>query len=73
MPVPKFVVPGDDPDTWIKPVAGKPLTFQTVGVGKPQDVTLIPFHKLFGERYSIYWTILLPGEEEVAPPDSRQN
>jgi DUF1680 family protein len=73
VPVPKFLVPNVNPDTWIKPVAGKPLTFQTDGVGKPQDVTLVPFYKLFGERYSIYWTILPPGREETAPLGRRQN
>jgi uncharacterized protein len=70
--VPKFNVPQSDPNTWIKPVAGKSLTFQTAGVGKPNDVTLIPFYKLFDERYSIYWTIFLPGQEEAKPPAKRR-
>jgi len=64
-PVPKFNVPNDDPKTWMTAVSGKPLTFQSVNVGAPNDVTLIPFYKLFGRRYSIYWTILLPGQEET--------
>jgi len=55
--VPKFVVAQDDLNSWIKPVPGKPLTFRTVNVGKPNDVTLIPFYKLFGQRYAIYWEI----------------
>lgn len=42
-------------EDWIKPVDGKTLTFRTSGAGHPNDVTLIPFYKLFGERYSIYW------------------
>jgi hypothetical protein len=42
---------------WIKPVAGKSLTFRTVGAGRPKDVTLVPYHKLFGQRYGIYWHI----------------
>jgi DUF1680 family protein len=70
--VPKFRVPGIDVNSWIKPVAGKSLTFQTAGVGQPKDVTLIPFYKLFGERYSIYWTILLPGQEEGKPNSRRR-
>jgi len=55
--VPKFVTSSDDPNTWIKPVAGKSLTFQTVNVGKPHDVTLVPFYKLFDKRYAIYWEL----------------
>jgi DUF1680 family protein len=70
--VPKFRVPGNDQNAWIKPVAGKSLTFQTAGAGQPKDVTLIPFYKLFGERYSIYWAILLPGQEEGKPTPRRR-
>ncbi len=65
VPVPVFKVPDADPNAWISPVESEPLTFQTRGVGDPRDVTLIPFYKLFGERYSIYWTVLLPGQEEA--------
>ena len=71
--VPKFRAPGNDLNAWIKPVAGQALTFQTAGAGQPKDVTLIPFYKLFGERYSIYWTILLPGQEEGKPNPRRRN
>jgi uncharacterized protein len=49
-------------DKWIqpvrandKPVHGKPLTFRTVGAGRPDDVTLIPFYRLFDQRYCVYW------------------
>jgi hypothetical protein len=57
VPVPKLVIPNDDPKAWIKPVAGKALTFQTINVGKPADVTLVPFYKLFDQRYAIYWEL----------------
>jgi DUF1680 family protein len=61
VPVPTFEGKNDAPlDGWIKPVAGKPLTFQTVNAGKPNDVTLIPFYKLFGERYSLFWQLARP-------------
>ncbi|MBN1361587.1 MAG: glycoside hydrolase family 127 protein [Sedimentisphaerales bacterium] len=51
------VDPKTDPQTWVKPVAGRPLTFRTADVGRPRDVTLVPFHKLFGQRYTIYWRL----------------
>jgi DUF1680 family protein len=51
--VPTFVARSDDPSTWIKPVAGKPLEFRTVG--QATDVTLVPLHTLFDERYAVYW------------------
>ena len=59
--VPTFEGKNDVPlADWIKPAAGKPLTFQTVGAGKPNDVTLVPFYRLFGQRYSIYWELAKP-------------
>jgi DUF1680 family protein len=49
-------------DKWIqpagangKPVNEKPLTFRTVGAGRPVDVTLSPFYRLFDQRYCVYW------------------
>ena len=54
------IKPAAPVEDWLKPVAGAPLAFRTEGVGKPGDVTLVPFYKLFGERYSIYWQIGQP-------------
>jgi DUF1680 family protein len=39
---------------WIKPT-GQPLQFEMRGVGKPFDVTLIPFYKTYNQYYSVYW------------------
>src|SRR5262249_40871666 len=52
---PEFHAAPGDPATWIKPVAGQPLTFRTVG--QAQDVTLIPLNQLFEERYAVYWRV----------------
>ena len=49
----------------VKPVSGKPLTFQTTGLGKPNDVTLIPLYKTFEPRYTVYWTIYNPTEYDA--------
>jgi DUF1680 family protein len=46
---------GPDPRAWLAPVPDKPLTFRTVGAGTP--VELVPFHRLYGERYAIYWKV----------------
>ncbi len=51
------VDPKADPETWVKLVAGQPLTFRTADVGRPRDVTLVPFYKLFGQRYTVYWRL----------------
>jgi len=42
----------------VKPVAGEPLKFRTHDLGRPRDVTLIPFYQLHRERYSVYWKVL---------------
>ena len=42
----------------IRPVSGgPPLTFETVGIGRPGDVTLVPYHLLHHERYNLYWQL----------------
>ena len=57
-PVPWFDAKDTAPlESWIKPVAGKPLTFRTENTGRPNDVTLVPFYRLFGERYALYWQL----------------
>ena len=52
---PYFVTESDDIRTWLKPAATQPLTFRTVG--QNENVTFIPFYKLFGQRYSVYWRV----------------
>ncbi|TFG50587.1 MAG: hypothetical protein E4H40_01035 [Candidatus Brocadiia bacterium] len=56
-PVPEFFADSDRIEKWIKPVEGQPLTFKTVNAGKPRDVKLVPYYRLFDQRYSIYWRL----------------
>lgn len=50
------LVTGDKKLTdWIKPVEGRPLTFKTAGVGRPEDLSLIPFYKAYDQHYMVYW------------------
>ncbi|MBI5387336.1 MAG: glycoside hydrolase family 127 protein [Verrucomicrobia bacterium] len=39
----------------VEPVAGQPLRFRTKDLGRPQDVSLIPFYEMHHQRYSVYW------------------
>ena len=59
---PDLIPTGEGLEDWIRPVAGRPLTFQTVGAGRPGDLTLLPFYELFGKRYALYWRLF--AEEE---------
>ncbi|MFZ2054681.1 MAG: beta-L-arabinofuranosidase domain-containing protein [Candidatus Aminicenantales bacterium] len=54
-PAPDLVPPAENLEDWIKPLAGRPLTFRIFGAGRPDDVTLVPFYTLFGKRYALYW------------------
>jgi DUF1680 family protein len=53
--VPVLRAAGGRLDSWIKPITGQPLQFQTVGQQK--DVMFVPFTRISDGRYSIYWTV----------------
>jgi len=37
--------------------SGIPLKFKTDGVGRPGDVTLVPYYKMAHQHYNMYWKI----------------
>jgi uncharacterized protein len=53
--IPTFKAASEDPSSWIKPLAGRPLTYRTAG--QARDVTLAPINTMFGKRYSVYWQV----------------
>ena len=61
-PAPVFLAAEQPIDTWLKPVADKPGSFRTEGVGRDQDVDLTPFYRLHRRRYAIYWDVFTPAE-----------
>ncbi len=70
IPVPAFVVASPQQVLErVKPVPGKPLTFQTSGLAQPHDVTLTPLYRLVEPRYTVYWTIYTPAEYEKHKAD----
>jgi hypothetical protein len=61
-PIPEDVVSslktnGKPVAEWLIPVAGKPLEFVTKAGIAPREVTFIPYYKMHGERYVLYWTL----------------
>lgn len=44
-----------DETAWVEPVHGKPLEFRTAG--QKQAYTLVPYYKIFKDRYTIYWKV----------------
>jgi DUF1680 family protein len=53
--VPVLMCDPADLSKHIKPVAGRPLTFRTTGIGQPHDVTLSPYYALHRQRLTVYW------------------
>jgi hypothetical protein len=54
MSVPALTAKGAQPDSWIKPVPGEPLTFRTIE--QAENVTLKPLNQSW-ERFAVYWTV----------------
>lgn len=67
VPDPPVPVLAGDAGTLIQRIKadGPPLTFRTDGLGRPRDVTLIPFYKLNYQRYSVYWDVVAPSQSET--------
>jgi hypothetical protein len=64
--VPAFVAPGKDWLSSIERVSSNPLLFRTHGLGRPDDVLLVPFLELHQERSTVYWHLMNPAEYDKA-------
>ena len=53
--VPELAAASAGLESWIVPEGDAPLRFRTRG--QSQDVSLIPFHRLQGQRYAVYWKV----------------
>ena len=60
--VPAFVGDAQKLLDKVVPVPNEPLRFRTEGLGRPRDVTLIPFHEAQNQRYSVYWSVYSQAE-----------
>jgi DUF1680 family protein len=57
-PVPVLVRGPGTVESLVVRSAGGPLVFHTVGLGRPNDVTLRPFWEISYDRYNVYWDLL---------------
>lgn len=60
--VPVLVTGGRPPQNWLRRTPGSPLTFRTRGAGRPEEVTLMPFYRVHGQRYTVYWRVVTEAE-----------
>ncbi len=59
---PSFVTAEKPVEMWLKAAAGKPGSFHTEGVGLGKDIDFVPFYRLPGREYGIYWDVYTPQE-----------
>ncbi len=59
---PVLVTHGRPIEQWLKPVPGKPLTFQAVSAMRPEDLTFAPFYTMTNDRYGVYFDQFTPEE-----------
>jgi hypothetical protein len=52
---PTINAPTADPASWLMPIAGKPLEFQTRG--QSQTIAFEPLYRIIDERYAVYWKV----------------
>jgi DUF1680 family protein len=63
--VPVFLGDVKDVLARVKPVSGALLTFRTSGLGRPRDVSLVPFYTIFDRHYTVYWKVYSAAEWET--------
>ncbi|MES2113223.1 MAG: beta-L-arabinofuranosidase domain-containing protein [Bacteroidota bacterium] len=58
--VPVFVISEKDPNKWLEMVDRRQLTFKTINIARPDEVTLMPFNQTKDQYYSVYWDVFTP-------------
>jgi hypothetical protein len=69
--VPVLIAPDQPVSNWLKPVAGKPGTYRTSGVGLKEEIDFVPFYQLPRRRYAVYWDMYTPAEWTKREADYR--
>jgi uncharacterized protein len=62
--IPSLVAADRPLSEWIKAVTDKTGNFRTAGVGRENDIDLVPFYRLHRRTYSIYFDLFTPDEWE---------
>lgn len=52
---PVLLTDNKNPANWVTPVVNKSLVYTSKNIGKPKDVELIPFYKMYNQYYSVYF------------------
>lgn len=59
-------------NSFVQPAVNKgSMIFHTTNVGKPEDITLVPFYKIYNDYYSVYWDYFTKAEWKQKETDYR--
>jgi uncharacterized protein len=58
--VPRLIGTSEEIVSRIKREKSAELSFYTTGIGRPNDVHLIPYYRIAHERYNLYWKTIQP-------------
>ena len=72
-PIPVLLAGNRPVSDWVERLPNKPLTFRTKAVGYPNDLTLVAFHTLTPQRYSLYWDIYTAAQWKERQESDRKN
>jgi DUF1680 family protein len=62
--VPVLVAADKPVEEWLRPGTSDPVNFRSHGVGREQDVDLVPFYRLHRRTYAAYWDVFTPSQWE---------
>jgi uncharacterized protein len=62
--VPSLIAAERPLSDWLKAASDKPGNFRSEGVGREQEVELVPFYRLHRRTYSVYFDLFTPVEWE---------
>lgn len=66
---PVFVAEKTDPATWL--TRGRDLTFTTNGIGRPDQMTFVPFYAINHQRCGVYFDLFSEGQWQEAEAQYR--
>ncbi|MGL6195782.1 MAG: beta-L-arabinofuranosidase domain-containing protein, partial [Thermoguttaceae bacterium] len=72
--VPLLVLKDRDPKSWLRRAqdANGTLKFETVGVGKPWDFSMVPFHTIHDARQVVYFDVMEDSDWSVYEEQHRE-
>lgn len=69
--IPVFISEEKSMTNYVRRVSEKPLEFKTVSSGGPENITMLPFYKIYDQYQTVYWDVFSPQEWAAAEEKRR--